>query len=100
MAVLGSSATSPIKSIQTGTSTQTINNTSDITITAVDTDKAFVTSTMKNGYGGYNNTVANSFVAGVQFENSTTIRFSSGNVYYGLSALASCVSYWTVVEYV
>ena len=98
MAVLGS--TSPIKSIQTGTSTQSVNNTSDITITAVDTDKAFVTSTMRNGYGGYNNTVANSFISGVQFENSTTIRFSSGNVYYGLSALASCVSYWTVVEYV
>ena len=100
MAVLGSSSTSPIKSIQTGTSTQTIANTADITITAVDTDKAFVTSTMKNGYGGYNNTVANSFSAGVQFENSTTIRFVSGTVYYGLSALDSCRSYWTVVEYV
>ena len=98
MAVLGS--TSPIKSMQTGTCTQYQNLTSDITITAVDTDKAFVTSTMRNGYGGYNNTVANSFSAGVQFENSTTIRFTSGTVYYGLSGLDHCRSYWTVVEYV
>ena len=97
MAVLGS--TSPIKSMQTGTCTQYQNLTSDITITAVDTDKAFVTATWANGYGGYYNTVSNSFVSGVQFTSSTNIRFKSGRT-YTTSANADCVTYWTVVEYV
>jgi len=97
MAVLGS--TSPIKSMQTGTYTQYQNQTSDMTITAVDTDKAFVTATWKNGYGGYNYTMTNSFISGAQFINSTTVRFQSGRTYLQ-SANADCVAFWTVVEYV
>ena len=89
MAVLGSS--SPIKSIQRGTTIAI--GTNNVTITAVDLGKSFVSSSFKSAYGGSGNGISGA----AWLDSSTTLRMALGsaNNYTNYPTV-----YWEVIEYV
>ena len=96
MAVLGSS--SPIKSIQRGSTSATASSTATVTINAVDLDKSFVSATNRTGYISSNSGgpgVGN----GVTLSSSTSLQVYGGATYYSPGTLPA-TTYWEVIEYV
>jgi len=103
MAVIGGST--PIKSIQRGSTAVTFNSTVTATINSVDVTKSMVVVSTKNGWlsghvnGAYSGTV--SITAGVVLTNGTTLTFTAGDGYrYQSQGNAQCATDWEVVEYV
>ena len=98
MAVLGSS--SPIKSIQRGTtlssSAPTVVN---VTITAVDLDKSFVSGTNQTGYLN-NGSAANGIGggAGATLTTTTNLAVTGGSTFSPGTLTATL--HWEVIEYV
>jgi outer membrane lipoprotein SlyB len=99
MAVLGSS--SPIKSIQRGTtlssSAPTVVN---VTITAVDLDKSFVSGTNQTGYltnGASANGIGGG--AGATLTTTTNLAVTGGTTFYSPGTLPATL-HWEVIEYV
>ena len=92
MAVLGSS--SPIKSIQRGTTQAT--GSANVTITAVDLGKSFVSSSFRSGY--YSATTAGNGISGAAtLTSSTNLQvLRGGSVAFTLNPTV----YWEVIEYV
>ena len=92
MAVLGSS--SPIKSIQRGT-TQAFGAV-NVTITAVDLSKSFVSSSFLSGYYSAS-TAGNGISGGTTLSSSTNLQVIRGG---SVAFTASPTVYWEVIEYV
>ena len=91
MAVLGSS--SPIKSIQRGTTQATGGN---VTINAVDLSKSFVSSSFRSGY--YSASTAGNGISGVAtLTSSTNLQVIRGS---STGFTVNPVVYWEVIEYV
>ena len=106
MAVLGNRV---IKSIQRGQTTLAANGTSNVTVTAVDLSKSFVSINCKNGYmaGKSSSTSSNytsygaSVLGGGYLSGTTTLALAAGSgpgSSYSPST-ASTIVYWEVVEY-
>ena len=92
MAVLGSS--SPIKSIQRGVTGAF--GTVNVTITAVDLGKSFVSSSFLSGY--YSATTAGNGVSGAAtLTSSTNLQVIRGG---SVAITANPTVYWEVIEYV
>lgn len=105
MAVLGNRV---IKSIQRGQTTLAANSTSNVTVTAVDLSKSFVSINCKNGYqaGKANSTTSNytsygaSVLGGGYLSGTTTLALASGTGPGSSNTVtASTIVYWEVVEY-
>jgi hypothetical protein len=102
MAVLGNRV---IKSIQRGSTAGSVNSTTAVTISSVDTSKAFVSASFKNGYGAggagggtADNAVGVSVSGGAALTGSTTITIYFG-VAYSTSNNSGGTVYWEVIEY-
>ena len=104
MAVLGSST--PIKSIQRGTTSVTRNTSSTTaTINAVTTGNTMVNVSTANGFSAeYVATIGagNAVMVGAVLTNTTTLTFTAGTGVSGYTALGSAVAVckWEVIEYV
>ena len=97
MAVLGSS--SPIKSIQRGTTLSNHSTAVNVTITAVDLDKSFVSATNKTGYTNVSNNTGVGIGAGATLTTTTNLAVSGGSTYYTPGTLSATL-HWEVIEYV
>ena len=97
MAVLGSS--SPIKSIQRGTTLSNPSTVVNVTITAVDLDKSFVSGTNQTGYmngGSTANGVGGG--AGATLTTTTNLAVTGGST-FSPGTLPGTL-HWEVIEYV
>lgn len=94
------SGKTPIKSIQRGVYAS---GTGDVTISAVDLDKSFVSSTCANGSTGSPNDGGNSnnisISTAVRLKDSTTLSFLIGNLGSN-GTVNNPTVYWEVIEYV
>ena len=88
MAVLGSS--SPIKSIQRGTTQNQATYSVNVTITAVDMSKSFISSSTINGTGGTGNLSQH---ASVRLTTPTNLLVQG-------TATTAITTAWEVIEYV
>ena len=95
----------PIKTIQRGSTAVTYNSTVTATINSVDVTKTMVVVSTKNGWlsghvsGAYSGTV--SITAGVVLTNGTTLTLIAGSGQSGASqGNGPCSTDWEVVEYV
>ena len=88
MAVIGA-ASSPIKSIQRGTTQAT---TYSVTINAVDLGKSFVSCSFKSAYGG-----TDGISGAASLSSSTTIQMALGA---SVNYTNYPIVYWEVIEYV
>ena len=97
MAVLGSS--SPIKSIQRGTTLSANNSVVNVTITAVDLDKSFVSGTNQTGYMN-NGSTANGIGggAGATLTTTTNLEVTPGSSFSPGTVPGTL--HWEVIEYV
>ena len=97
MAVLGSS--SPIKSIQRGTTLSANNSVVNVTITAVDLDKSFVSGTNQTGYltGSTVNGIGGG--AGATLTTTTNLAVTGGTTFYSPGTFPGTL-HWEVIEYV
>lgn len=99
MTTLSSIISGRFKSIQRGSFTFAYNATGTVTITSVDTTKAFLILSQANGYisGGVDQsmeTLVNAYLS-----NGTTISWASNTYpYTGSTGNGTC--YWQVVEYI
>ena len=97
MAVLGSS--SPIKSIQRGTTLSSNGTAVNVTITAVDLNKSFVSGTNQTGYmnnGSTANGIGNG--AGATLTTTTNLAVTGGSS-FSLGTVPATL-HWEVIEYV
>ena len=95
--VLGSS--SPIKSIQRGTTLSANNSVVNVTITAVDLDKSFVSGTNQTGYmngGSTANGIGNG--AGATLTTTTNLEVTPGSSFSPGTVPGTL--HWEVIEYV
>ena len=99
MAVIG--ASNPIKSIQRGTTYSSNSPTVvNVTITAVDLDKSFVSSSNKAGYISAGASGAGPGTsAGATLTTTTNLAVSGGSTYYSPGTLPGTL-HWEVIEYV
>ncbi len=106
MAVLGSK--SPIKSIQRGSSTVSLNLTASITISAVDTAKSFLLVSTRSGShsGNLSSNAADGQAGGAvtcsgAITGTTTVVLYAGNIDLASTVRSgNPVANWEVVEYV
>ena len=103
MAVIGGST--PIKTIQRGTTTVNQGSNATASINSVVVGKTMVVVSTLNGWlsghvsGAYSGTV--SITAGVVLTNATTLTFTAGTGYtYHSQGQAPCQTKWEVIEYV
>ena len=103
MAVLGNRV---IMSIQRGSTAGAPSSTTAVTISSVDTSKAFVSASCANGYGiggasggTADNALGVSISGGAALTGSTTITIYFGGAAYTTGGSASGTLYWEVIEY-
>ena len=94
MAVLGSS--SPIKSIQRGTTQANSGTALNVTINAVDLSKSFVSSSFKSGYYS-SQTGGNGISGAATLSSSTNLQVIRG---WSAGITANPDVHWEVIEYV
>ena len=105
MAVLGSK--SPVKSIQRGSTSLAADASSAVTITAVDTDKSFVSIGTKSGSQAGSTTSNAAYTAGggitcgAALTATTTLTVYAGKIdLYSATRAQNATAYWEVIEYV
>ena len=98
MAVLGSS--SPIKSIQRGTTLSNSGTAVNVTINAVDLDKSFVSGTNQAGYINVTSSWGGPGTgAGATLTTTTNLAVTGGATFYTPGTLPATL-HWEVIEYV
>ena len=97
MAVLGSS--SPIKSIQRGTTLSSKTTVVNVTITAVDLDKSFVSGTNQAGYINVSSWGGPGTGAGATLTTTTNLAVTGSATFYSPGTLPATL-HWEVIEYV
>jgi uncharacterized spore protein YtfJ len=105
MAVLGSK--SPIKSIQRGSTSLAYDGSTNVTITAVDTDNSFVSIGTKSGSqagtisNNASHTAAGGITCGAALTATTTLTVYAGEIdLYNITRSQNSTAYWEVIEYV
>lgn len=105
MAVLGSK--SPVKSIQRGSTSIAADSSSAVTITAVDTDKSFVSIGTKSGSqagttsSNVSYTAGGGITCGAALTATTTLTVYAGEIdLYNVTRSQNSTAYWEVIEYV
>ena len=102
MAVLGNRV---IKSIQRGSTSPSNNGTTAVTISSVDTSKAFVSASCKNGMsagqtsGGSGADMMASSTSGAALTGATTLTVYGGTASYAGNTNTASTLYWEVIEY-
>ena len=101
MSTLSSIYGGGIKSIQRGSTLITAGTlTTNVTISAVDLSKTFVSSSCQNGTAGPTSSNRGDFAAGGTLTSTTNLRVTRGGL-YGSTASSTPGSFeWEVVEYV